>query len=79
MLPQGPFADWIDQDWVQWFLLPGLAALALALIAWRGDRRRMRRSDPDAVGWIPWRDVAFWSAFAAVLLLVGAFRGWLAG
>ena len=24
------------------------------------------------------RYVAFWSAFAAVLLLVGAFRGWLA-
>ena len=37
-------ADWFDQDWVQWFLLPGLTALGLALLAWRGDRRRMRRS-----------------------------------
>lgn len=74
---QATLAEWLDTDWIVWFLLPALAAAALALLAWRADRRRMRRSDPDAVGWLPWRDVAFWSTFAAVLLLGGAIRGWL--
>lgn len=62
-----------------WYLLPGLAALVLAIVAWLGDRRRMNRSDPDAVGVVPWRDVAFWSAFAAVLLLAAAARGFVRG
>ncbi len=77
MLLQGPIADWLDQDWVQWFLLPGLAALVLAVVAWLGDRRRMTRSDPDAVGLMPWRDLAFWTSCAAVLLLAAAARGWV--
>ncbi|MFM2302216.1 MAG: hypothetical protein RLZZ84_1952 [Pseudomonadota bacterium] len=77
MLLQGPIADWLEQDWVRWFLLPGAAALALAVLAWLGDRRRMTRSNPDAVGLMPWRDVAFWAAFAAVLLLAGAAAGWI--
>lgn len=77
MLLQGAIADWFDQDWVQWFLLPGSLALILAIIAWWGDRRRMRRSNPDAVGLMPWRDLAFWSGFAAVLLLAAAGRGWI--
>jgi hypothetical protein len=77
MLLQGPIADWFDQDWVQRLLLPGLAMLLLAVLAWLGDRRRMRRSNPDAVGLMPWRDLAFWSAFAAVLLLATAAAGWL--
>ena len=34
----------------------GAIAVAIALIAWLGDRRRMRRSDPDAVGFMPWRE-----------------------
>jgi hypothetical protein len=75
---QGAISEWLDHDWVVWWLLPGLGAVTLALIAWAGDRRRMRRSNPDAVGWVPWRDVAFWSAFAAVMLLGAAARGWLA-
>ncbi len=79
MLLQGPIADWLDQDWVRWFLLPGLAALIIAMLAWLGDRRRMNRSDPDAVGLVPWRDLAFWSAFAAVLLLAGAAKGFIRG
>lgn len=77
MVLQGAIADWLDQDWVRWFLLPGLAALALAIMAWWGDRRRMTRANPDAVGLMPWRDLAFWSGFATVLLLVAAALGWL--
>lgn len=72
--------DWqalMDEDWFRYLLVPGIAAFALAIGAWRADRRRMRRSNPDAVGWLPWRDVAFWSTFAAVLLLGAALRGWI--
>ena len=61
--------DQLDQDWVEWLLLPGLACAALAVIAWLGDRRRLRRSNPDAVGFMPWTAVFFWSVLAAVALL----------
>jgi hypothetical protein len=54
---------------VQRFLLPGLAALVVALLAWLGDRRQMRRSEPDAVGLIAWREVSFWASLAALVLL----------
>ena len=54
---------------VRRFLFPGLAALVLAVISWLGDRRRMRRTDPDAVGLMPWRDLSFWSSIAAMILL----------
>ena len=57
----------------------GAAALACAVIAWLGDRRRMRRSDPDAVGFMPWTSVFFWAMFAAVLLLGLGAREWVAG
>jgi hypothetical protein len=66
--------DLLDQDWVRWLLLPGLACAALALAAWAGDRRRMRRSDPDAVGFMPWAPVFLWSFLAAAVLLGLAAR-----
>ena len=56
----------------------GCAALALMLAAWLADSRRMRRSDPDAVGFMPWTSVFFFSLLAAVLLLGLAARAWLA-
>lgn len=73
--------DWqalMDEDWVFYFLLPGIAAAMLGIVSWYADRRRMKRSDPDAVGWLPWRDMAFWASFAAVILFGAAFRGYLA-
>lgn len=76
---QATIADWLDTDWIVWFLLPAIGAAAVALFAWQADRRRTRRSDPDAVGWVAWRDLAFWSTFAAVLLLGAAARAWLRG
>lgn len=66
---QATIAAWLDTAWVRSALLAG-ALLGLAVVAWRGDRRRMTRSDADAVGWMPWRDIAFWSAFGAFLMAV---------
>ncbi len=59
--------------------LAGIAALSLAVLAWLGDRRRMRRSDPDSVGFMPWTAVFFWALFAAVVLLGLAARAWVMG
>lgn len=74
---QATIANWLDMDWVRWFLLPGIVSVCLVVLAWLGDRRRMNRHNPDAVGWVSWRDVAFWSGFAAILLLGAALQGWL--
>ena len=76
---QATIRAWLDEDWVFYLLLPGLAALALALAGWRGERRRKARSDPDAVSWVPWMGLTFWSSFAAMLLLGLALKAWLAG
>ena len=76
---QAAIRDWLDEDWVRYLLLPGLAALCLALAGWRGERRRKARSDPDAVSWIPWMGLTFWSSFTAMLLLGMALKAWLAG
>lgn len=76
---QGVIRDWLDADWVRYFLLPGLAAALLALVAARGERRRKQRSDPDAVPLMPWLALTFWASFAALLLLGVALRGWLSG
>ncbi|MFT4027970.1 MAG: hypothetical protein QM676_14410 [Novosphingobium sp.] len=53
-------------------ILAGLAAILVALAAWLADRRRARRSDPDAVGFMPWTTLFFWAAFVGFLLLVAA-------
>jgi len=60
-------------------LLAGLAAAALALMAWLADRRRMRRSDPDGVGFMPWTPVFFWACLVAVLLLALGAQEWFGG
>ncbi len=76
---QATIRAWLDEDWVRYLLLPGLAALALALAGWRGERRRKARSDPDAVSWVPWMGLTIWGSFAAMLLLGAALQAWLAG
>ena len=60
-------------------VVAGLAALALAGVAWLGDRRRMRRVELDAVGFMPWTSVFFWALLLAAILLGIAGRMWLAG
>lgn len=70
-------SDWLDDETLRWFLLPGLAALAVAIFGWWRDAKRRNRSDPDAVGVIDWTSLSFWSLFAALLLLGAALKGWI--
>ena len=57
----------------------GVAAAFVAAAAWAGDRRRMRRRNLDAVGFMPWTGVFLLAFFAAVVLLGLAGRAWIAG
>ncbi|MBO9725017.1 MAG: hypothetical protein J7530_11630 [Novosphingobium sp.] len=47
----------------------GSLAALVAVVAWIGDRRRMKRRDLDSVGFMPWTSVFFFALMAAVLLL----------
>ena len=76
---QADISHWLNADWVIYLLLPGLAALALAVLGWRKERARKNRSDPDALPLLPWRDISFWSSFAALLLLAAAAYNAIAG
>ena len=59
--------------------LAGCCSVQLAMIAWTGDHRRIRRTNPDDVGFMPWTLVFFVALIAAVLLLGLAARAWLSG
>lgn len=54
--------------------IAGTFAAVLALVAWLGDRRRNRRKNPDAVGFMPWTSVFFFALFTACILLGLAAR-----
>ena len=55
----------------------GVLALS-ALALWR-DRKRRQRSEIDAVGLMPWRDIAALSCFAGLVMLAMAVMGWIRG
>ena len=57
----------------------GIAAALIAALAWWGDHRRVRRSDLDAVGWVPWTPVFFAALLIAVVSIGLAAKAWLAG
>jgi hypothetical protein len=51
--------------------------LVVSLLAWLGDRRRRRRTDINAVGWMPWRDLSALSLFAGLVLMAMAASSWM--
>lgn len=53
----------------------GGVALALAVLARWADQRRLRRSDPDAVGFMPWTTVYFVALMVACVTLGLSARG----
>lgn len=55
------------------------AAVTLAAIAWFADLRRLRRRDPDAVGFMPWTLIFLLALLAACILAGLAAREWVAG
>lgn len=59
--------------------LAGLALVVLAMLAWLGERRRMRRSHIDAVGFVPWTTISVLAFFAGAVVLAMAAVGWLKG
>ena len=65
--------DWLYTDWAPWAELAGVA-VAFAVIAWIGERRRMRRSDPDAVGFMPWGTVFVLALFVVLIAAVFILR-----
>lgn len=54
----------------------GGVAILLAMIAWWADRRRLRRSDPDAVGFMPWTTIYFLATMIGCVALGLAARDW---
>lgn len=56
-----------------------IVAATFAALAWWGDRRRIRRSNLDAVGWVPWTPVFFVAMMVAVVAIGLAVKDWLAG
>lgn len=72
--------DWIEfaSDATRFGLWGGGFLLLSALSIW-GDRRRAKRRNVDAVGLMPWRDIAALSTFIGVALLSFAVMGWIRG
>jgi hypothetical protein len=65
--------DWLDADWLPWAEV-GAGAVFIAIISWWGERRRMRRSNPDAVGFMPWGTVFVLALFAVLIAAVFLLR-----
>lgn len=65
--------DWLDAEWLPWAEVAG-AAVVVAIIAWWAERRRMRRSDPDAVGFMPWGTVFVLALFVVLIAAIFILR-----
>ncbi|MFM2372427.1 MAG: hypothetical protein RIS85_2149 [Pseudomonadota bacterium] len=67
--------DWFDWQW-QFHASLGTLALVVAVMAIWAERRRMRRTNLDAVGFMPWTVIYMITFLAAVLLIGLAAREW---
>ena len=56
--------------------IAGAALLIVALAAVVAERRRTRRAEIDAVGFMPWTTIFFLAFFCGVLLVSLAVKGW---
>ena len=70
-------AGWLSQPW-QWPAAAGSIALLVAIGAGWAERRRHKRTDPDAVGCMPWMLVYIGAFLIACVLLGLALRMWFA-
>ena len=70
--------DWQFWDWQVWALV-GAAGAALVVVAWWADHRRVRRTVPDAVGWMPWTAIYFGSLLVSCVSFGIAARDWFRG
>ncbi len=61
------------------FGLGGAALLIIAAVATLADRRRTRRLRIEAVGWVPWTAIYLTAAFAGIILITVALKGWISG
>ena len=55
-----------------------LGLVLLAIFSIWSDNRRVKRSSPDAVGFMPWTFIALASLFVAAGLAIAAVKGWKA-
>jgi len=67
--------DWFAHIW-EYHATAGAFTLALALTAVWAERRRLRRTNLDAVGFMPWTVIYLISFLAAVVFLGLAAREW---
>ena len=61
-----------------WLGALGASAAAVALAATLADRRRIRRTDLDRVGFMPWTAIYFVALLVACVTLGLAARAWFA-
>ncbi|WP_231468899.1 hypothetical protein [Novosphingobium sp. CECT 9465] len=69
---------WFVHEW-EFHAAIGAIALIVALAASWAERRRLRRTNLDAVGFMPWTTVYLIAFLAAIVLLGLAMREWFAG
>ncbi|HQS71237.1 MAG: hypothetical protein B7Y36_01965 [Novosphingobium sp. 28-62-57] len=69
--------DWFPHLW-QFHLAAGAAALTIALASVWAERRRLRRVNLDAVGFMPWTVIYLITFLVAVVFLGLGAREWFA-
>lgn len=56
-----------------------LGLLSIAALSLVQERRRARRTNPDAVGYLPWTTIFVATSLPGMIALFLAVQGWLSG